>query len=144
METEPKQRRRRTFSDEFRAGAVRLVLEDTVAIVALDATTLSLKGSWQIPPGEASSDSDFGAGATLFDDPSGRALVGAANKDGYFYALDRSTLTEVWESQLDTGGDNPLGSGSISPAAIANACSSSVQGTAPCMPFGRTGGSSGQ
>ncbi len=92
----------------------------TVAIVALDATTLSLKGSWQISPGEASSDSDFGAGATLFDDPSGRALVGAANKDGYFYALDRSTLTEVWESQLDTGGDNPLSSGSISPAAIAN------------------------
>jgi len=92
----------------------------TVAIVALDATTLSLKGSWQIPPGEASSDSDFGAGATLFEDPSGRALVGAANKDGYFYALDRSTLAEVWESQLDTGGDNPLGSGSISPAAIAN------------------------
>ena len=26
----------------------------------------------------------------------------------------------MWESQLDSGGDNPLGSGSISPAAIAN------------------------
>ena len=92
----------------------------TVAIVSLDAATLSLKGSWQIPAGEASSDSDFGAGATLFDGPAGRPLVGAANKDGYFYALDRSTLTEVWEVQLAPGGDNPLGSGSISPAAIAS------------------------
>jgi transposase-like protein len=31
MEPEPRQRKRRTFSDELRAGAVRLVLEEDKA-----------------------------------------------------------------------------------------------------------------
>jgi polyvinyl alcohol dehydrogenase (cytochrome) len=93
----------------------------TVAILALDATTLSCKASWQIPVTDNQGDSDFGASPTLFTDQSGRALVGAANKNGIFYALDRSNLAAgpVWKFNLAQGGfDPPAGDGSIAAAAF--------------------------
>jgi outer membrane protein assembly factor BamB len=56
----------------------------------------------------------------MFDDGKGRALVGAACKDGNFYAVDASTMQLVWQAQLTTtNGGNPVaGDGSISPAAF--------------------------
>ncbi|MFI5414333.1 MAG: PKD domain-containing protein [Candidatus Lutacidiplasmatales archaeon] len=78
------------------------------AIVALNATNLSLIGSWQVP-GVSGTDSDFGGGVILFHDASGRELVGAENKNGVFYALNRSNVTSngswkpVWNVPTTSG-----------------------------------------
>ncbi len=71
----------------------------TMALVALDAATLAVKGSWQIPSSQDYGDSDFGATPTLFTDAQGRQLVGAANKNGIFYAFDRTNVSNgpVWQ-----------------------------------------------
>jgi outer membrane protein assembly factor BamB len=95
----------------------------TLGILALDATTLALRHAWQLPAAEIGADSDFGASPTLFTDSAGHTLVGAASKNGIFYALDRATLAArpVWQATLATGGYNPAaGDGSISSAAFAN------------------------
>jgi outer membrane protein assembly factor BamB len=95
----------------------------TDSILALSGADLTLEHAWMIPhDGSFFGDADFGAGPVLFSDSTGRTLVGAANKNGYFYALDRSTFQLVWSYQVgDTAcGDPVQGCGSISPAAFAN------------------------
>jgi len=78
------------------------------SILALNASTLTLLGSWEVP-GVNGSDSDFGGGPILFHDASGRLLVGAENKNGVFYALNRSNVTTngswkpVWEDASASG-----------------------------------------
>jgi PKD repeat protein/outer membrane protein assembly factor BamB len=78
------------------------------SIVALNATNLSLLGSWEVP-GINGSDLDFGGGVILFHDASGRKLVGAENKNGVFYALNRSNVTSngswrpVWNVPTASG-----------------------------------------
>jgi outer membrane protein assembly factor BamB len=107
----------------------------TLAIVALDATTLAVTGSFQIPQSDFVTDPDFGASPSVFDDSNGRHLVACANKDGWIYALDRTTMQLAWKVHLDAGGGDPItGEGSISSAAVAGsmvyvgAGSSSVMG----------------
>jgi outer membrane protein assembly factor BamB len=47
--------------------------------------------------------------------------VGDACKNGFFYAVDRTTMKLAWKVQLDQGGGDPIsGQGSISSAAFAN------------------------
>src|SRR4051794_37608815 len=41
-------------------------------------------------------DYDFGASPSLFAGPDGRALVGAGQKSGIYWALDRDSLQPVW------------------------------------------------
>jgi PKD repeat protein len=78
------------------------------SILALNASTLQLLGSWQVPNVDGQ-DSDFGGGTILFHDASGRELVGASNKNGVFYALNRSNVTTngswnpVWEEPNASG-----------------------------------------
>ncbi|HYM14127.1 MAG TPA: PQQ-binding-like beta-propeller repeat protein, partial [Dehalococcoidia bacterium] len=87
------------------------------AIVALDASTLALKSSWQIPINQAVNDSDWGVSPLLFTDASNRQLVGSINKDGYLYVLDRNNLAAgpVWEKLIAVGGATPqYGEGSVS------------------------------
>jgi outer membrane protein assembly factor BamB len=89
------------------------------SIVGLDATTLAVKGSWSPNLSGTTDDSDFGASPTLFNDASGRPLVGAADKNGVFYALDRNNLNAgpVWQTPIAQGGPDPeAGDGSISTA----------------------------
>jgi PKD repeat protein/outer membrane protein assembly factor BamB len=80
----------------------------TESIVALNASNLSLVGHWQVP-GVVGTDSDFGAGPTLFNDSSGTPLVAALNKNGVLYALNRTNVTNngswkpVWS--LTTSGE---------------------------------------
>ena len=93
------------------------------AVVALDATTLALKGSWQIPRSAAVTDSDWGNTPILFDDPHGRHLVAATNKNGVLYAFDRGNLGAgpVWQLQIAAGGTCPqCGDGSASSLAFGN------------------------
>ena len=51
-------------------------------MVALDASTLAVKSSWQIPDWQQVGDPDWGNTPILYPDANGRAIVAAANKDG--------------------------------------------------------------
>jgi len=93
------------------------------AIVALDAATLALKGSWQIPAAQAISDSDWGTTPIVFDDATGTHLVAAADKNGYLYAYDRADVTAgpLWQQKIGDGGACPqCGGGMASSGAFAN------------------------
>jgi outer membrane protein assembly factor BamB len=74
---------------------------DQEAILQLDATTLAVKSVWEVPVSQQALDSDFGASPMLFTASIGgvsRQLVGAENKNGVYYALDRDNLAAgpVW------------------------------------------------
>ena len=96
------------------------------AMVKLRASDLSVESSWQVPSAQQVSDSDFLATPTLFTATIAgqtRSLVGAANKNGTFYAFDRTNLAggPVWETTIAVGGPGPYGTGgqgSIVPAAF--------------------------
>ena len=93
------------------------------AFVELRASDLSLIGSWQVPAKQVGIDSDFGTTPTLFQatiNGTLTQLVGAANKNGYFYTLKRGALGSgpVWTTRVAAGGYCPeCGDGSIAPAA---------------------------
>jgi PQQ-like domain len=92
----------------------------SVSVVELNTSDLSFVSSWQVPSSEQVVDSDFISTPTLFTGSGGTPLVGVANKNGKFYAFNRSSISSgpVWRAQLANGGGCPqCGSGSISPAA---------------------------
>jgi polyvinyl alcohol dehydrogenase (cytochrome) len=77
------------------------------AIVRLRASDLGVVDVWQTPNNLG--DNDFGATPTLFSGKIGglpRNLVGAVNKNGYFYALDRDHLADgpVWTDFIGVPG----------------------------------------
>ena len=87
------------------------------AIVALDASSLALKGVWQLPPAQAMNDADWGTTPILFDVAGGRHVVAAANKNGFMYAFDRTRLAAgpLWHERIAAGGGCPTcGAGSVS------------------------------
>jgi polyvinyl alcohol dehydrogenase (cytochrome) len=91
------------------------------AILALNTKDLSYVDHWQVPQAEWVVDSDFGATPTLFETSAGRKLVGAGNKNGMYYALDRSDLKAgpVWKVRLAEGGPCPqCGQGVLAPTAF--------------------------
>jgi outer membrane protein assembly factor BamB len=93
------------------------------AIVALDATTLAYKSSWQLPFEAAVTDSDWGTTPTLSTDAGGDQLLSVANKNGTLYTFNRNNLAAgpVWQQQIAFGGACPTcGDGSISSGAFAN------------------------
>ncbi len=93
------------------------------AILAIDATTLTLKSSWPVPASQEVPDSDFGTTPTLFNDKAGNPLVVASNKNGTAYAFNRNNLAAgpVWTQQTAFGGACPqCGDGSVSSGAFAN------------------------
>ena len=94
------------------------------AVVELNASTLQVKDSWQIPAGKTVLDGDFGSTPTLFTATiSGKTLkmVGAVNKNGIFYAFQRGALSDgpLWQAQIATGTICPQcdGAGTVAPAA---------------------------
>lgn len=65
---------------------------------------------WQVPSSQLSGDSDFGDTLTLFTATINgvtREMVAVANKNGYYYAFDRTKLSAgpLWSDALATGGD---------------------------------------
>ncbi len=75
------------------------------ALIELRATDLSLVGSWQVPASQQIGDDDYGATPTLFKATIGgvsHKMVGLINKNGIYYALDRTTISAgpVWQVQL--------------------------------------------
>jgi outer membrane protein assembly factor BamB len=93
------------------------------AVVKLRASDLTLMSSWQVPVLQRTKDSDFGSTPTLFQATIGgvlHKLVGVANKNGIYYAFDRSALRSgpIWQATLAIPGPCPeRGDGSISPGA---------------------------
>ncbi len=79
------------------------------AMVALDAGTLAVKDSWQIPPAQQVPDSDWGGTSNIFQDSTGTNIVVATNKDGYVYAFDRANISAgpLWQQQIAYGGACP-------------------------------------
>jgi outer membrane protein assembly factor BamB len=83
-------------------------LGHSISVVALNGTTLTVEGSWQVPAAQQSgSDSDFGGSPTLFSAVLPGAttptpLVGACNKNGVFYALKQHSLGAgpVWQQRV--------------------------------------------
>ena len=76
-----------------------------VALLAVHASDLSLVGSWQVPSSQQGIDTDFGSTATLFTAAINSVLhqmVGLLNKNGIYYAFDRSSLSSgpLWQVQL--------------------------------------------
>lgn len=76
-------------------------LPDQEAILKLNGTTLADESLWRLSPSQQVGDSDFGASPMLFSATIGgvvRQLVGAVNKNGVYYALDRDDLAAgpVW------------------------------------------------
>jgi polyvinyl alcohol dehydrogenase (cytochrome) len=55
-------------------------------------------------PAAEGPDYDFAQGPLLFTSSKGEDLVGAGEKAGIFWALDRSTGNLVWKTQVGTGG----------------------------------------
>jgi outer membrane protein assembly factor BamB len=92
------------------------------ALVELNAADLSFVNAYQLPSSELTmNDSDFGSTPTLFTTSSGTPMVGVANKNGKYYAFNRSNISAgpVWKTQVAQGTiDCPqCGGGSISPSA---------------------------
>jgi len=93
------------------------------AIVALNASTLAYKSSWQLPFEAAVADSDWGTTPTLTTDSAGDQLLSVANKNGVLYTFNRNNLAAgpVWQRQIAIGGDCPTcGDGTIASGVFAN------------------------
>ena len=94
------------------------------ALLKLDASDVShLLDSWVIPRNQWVGDSDFGTTPTLFQETINGIstnMVGAANKNGIYYALSRANIGAgpVWEVSIAFKGSCPqCGSGSIASSA---------------------------
>ncbi len=78
---------------------------ETESIVRLDAKTLATQDMWQVPLAERTFDDDFGGSPTLFSIPTpegDKAMVGACNKNGFYYAWDAGNLAAgpVWKFKI--------------------------------------------
>jgi outer membrane protein assembly factor BamB len=81
------------------------------SIVKLNASSLTLVSHWTVPGAEQTGDSDFGSTPTLFSATIGGrsvALVGLVDKNGIFYAFDRSNIAAGprWQAKITSGGGN--------------------------------------
>ena len=95
-------------------GGLRVVSPYTDAILALNASTLALESSWQVPTWESTPDGDFGATPTPFVSPRGVPLVVATDKNGWTYAWNLTNLSRgpLWSDRLSSPDATPI----VSPA----------------------------
>jgi outer membrane protein assembly factor BamB len=68
--------------------------------LALNASTLAVQATWQLPPQAVTVDGDFGVTPTLFAPNTTSPMLTAANKNGVLYAFDQSNLTLVWNRTI--------------------------------------------
>ena len=93
------------------------------SIVRISLDGLAVEDSWKLSPQDfaLAPDADWGSSPTLFTDVSGRRLVGAGQKNGYYYAFSRAALSDgpVWQTRIAYPGECPqCGDGSLSTAAF--------------------------
>jgi outer membrane protein assembly factor BamB len=89
------------------------------AVIALDASTLAVKGSWKLPESAVANNSDFSGTPTLFSDAAGHPLVAALNNNGYVYVFNRTNISAgpIWQQQIVVDGS---GYGTVSSGVFAN------------------------
>lgn len=101
-------------------GAGAGATDYNTSVLELSASNLALVHYWRLPAGDETPDGDFIDTPTLWDVSSGgttRHMIGIGNKSGYYYALDRTTMTLVWKTKIATSNGGPQsGQGTISPA----------------------------
>jgi outer membrane protein assembly factor BamB len=98
------------------------VIDFSYCMVVCDPNTLAVLGAWQIPDDEQVTDGDWSTTPTLFKHKDGRTLVGAAAKNGYYYAFDANGIAggPIWKYQIAIPGECPqCGEGSIASSAYA-------------------------
>lgn len=96
---------------------------NSIGIIKLRASDLTYQDSWQIPVAQRlTNDADFAGTPMLFTATINgvkQQMVGAVDKNGYFYAFNRASLSSgpVWSTQIAVPGACPqCGKGSISSA----------------------------
>ncbi|MGA7923271.1 MAG: PQQ-binding-like beta-propeller repeat protein, partial [Thermoplasmata archaeon] len=67
------------------------------SIVALNADTLAVESSWQLPPFKLTATGGFQSTPTVFDPLGGFPMVTAVSTNGILYAFYQSNLTLAWE-----------------------------------------------
>jgi polyvinyl alcohol dehydrogenase (cytochrome) len=82
---------------------------DSFSLVRLNAATLTRLDKWRVP-NTAGTDLDWGSSPTLFTatiNGVSTDMVGACNKNGVYYAFNRSALSQgpVWRRRIDIRGD---------------------------------------
>jgi polyvinyl alcohol dehydrogenase (cytochrome) len=92
------------------------------AMVELNASDFSLVASWQVPYSQRVGDGDFGTTPTLFDvtvNGQVRHMVGAGNKNGLYYAFNRTNIAAgpIWKLQVAFGSGDPTVAGTVSSSA---------------------------
>lgn len=88
-------------------------------LLAMDATTLAIKASFELPTNDPEHDIEWGSSPTLLDAPDGTRMVVAAAKDGNLWAVRRDDLSLLWMTRLCAGGDTPQsGYGALSTPAF--------------------------
>ncbi|GAC1627141.1 MAG: PQQ-binding-like beta-propeller repeat protein [Ktedonobacteraceae bacterium] len=85
-------------------------------LLELRASDLTLVGFWQVPPSARIVDSDFGSTPTLFRATIAgvvHQMVGLVNKNGIYYAFDRSHISAgpLWQVRLSDRGNSFSSSG---------------------------------
>jgi polyvinyl alcohol dehydrogenase (cytochrome) len=106
------------------AGTCSLPEYTAPALIAVDAQSMNLLDSWEVPTWEDGYDEDFGGTATLFTatiQGAATPMVGIASKTGWYFAFDRRYIGfgPIWQQRVaNAGGDCAYcGEGSISSAA---------------------------
>jgi outer membrane protein assembly factor BamB len=93
------------------------------AVFELNASDLSFVAKWHIPSSDVvGNDDDFGSNPTLFQatiNGVSHAMLGIVNKDGVYYALDRTNIAAgpLWKLRISVGGSEPSVNASIPGAA---------------------------
>ena len=64
-------------------------------VMRLSPVSLRLLAAFKVPRKQVTRDGDFGASPVFFD-----GMVGACNKNGIFYALNRTTMKLVWWKRI--------------------------------------------
>ncbi|MCI4335507.1 MAG: PQQ-binding-like beta-propeller repeat protein, partial [Thermoplasmata archaeon] len=72
------------------------------SILMLNATSLTLKGSWAVPTAEVTLDGDMASTPVLFTTRAGAPMVSASDKDGRTFAWNRSHLSAgpLWNQSV--------------------------------------------
>lgn len=103
-------------------GSGDYYIPHSYSMARLNPATLAVEDSWQIPIEVQVFDGDWGTSPTLFKDKNGLLLVGAAAKNGHYYAFQASNIRKgpTWDAKIADGGQCPqCGDGIISTSAYA-------------------------
>lgn len=104
-------------------GSGDFYIPHSYSMARLDPRSLAVVDAWQIPIEVQVFDGDWGTTPTLFRDRDGKAMVGGAAKNGYFYAFrgDNIHPGPAWSARIADGGSCPqCGEGAIASSVYAN------------------------